>query len=249
MDQPIRRKIMIIKKIFCTIFLMITLLLFLDCEPTSQEQFLQANVAYKKGDFKKAADLYQSIENKGAAVWYNLGNCCYHLEMYVDALVYWKRALKNGGSFLHDAITYNCKFVCQKLGVPNSTSFLKSIIVKISSYSFFLWQIVFLIILYIFLGLMVYVYGKKQYLIGSLSLCLLCLSGSCLGIKYWTAKQIDGMVKHETSLVAGTDERFSKITMLVPGQEVIVQDKRDSWCKVKSNEHAGWVLAENIEYI
>jgi hypothetical protein len=57
------------------------------CTATDQETFLQANNAYSKKDFKQALYLYQHIENKGAAVWFNMGNCWYYLEQYAEALL------------------------------------------------------------------------------------------------------------------------------------------------------------------
>ena len=54
---------------------------------TIKESFLQANVVYAQEEFKQALYVYQRIDNKGAAVWFNMGNCWYHLKQYVDALL------------------------------------------------------------------------------------------------------------------------------------------------------------------
>lgn len=237
-------------KIFFYIVLIVPLFNVVVSNTSSQEYFLQANVAYKKTDFKKAVELYQSIDNKGAATWYNLGNCWYHLGNYTNALACWKRAVRYGGSFLHNAVEHNCSVAYQKLGTSyNSHSLLKKIITIISGYSFFMWQILFLIMFYIFLGLTMRLYRKRQFLILSIFFCFVSLTGSCLGIKYWVSAQIRGIIKNDCSAVAGTDERFSKITMLGCGQEVVVKEQKDLWCKIQSNGQVGWILTENIEYI
>jgi tetratricopeptide (TPR) repeat protein len=235
-------------KIIYKVFFVVNFILFLDCKATSQELFLQANAFYKKGDFKKAVDLYQSIENKGAAVLYNLGNCYYHLERYTDALLYWKRALKNEGLFLQEAVDYNCNAVYQKLGIIPSISLVRFLVQKSNDYAKILW-LFFLVILSIFFALSFSLSGRKQFFILILFTFFMSISSCCLGIKYWMTTQNYALVSHETSVIAGTDERFTKIGTLVAGQEVLVHEKKDNWCKVKSNNCTGWILAENIEYI
>jgi hypothetical protein len=90
---------------------------------------------------------------------------------------------------------------------------------------------------------------KRRALIGMVCICLLTISGTCLGIKYRTQHTKSALVKQECWLTAGTDERFSKICMLKKGHEVFVQESKAEWYKVKSNGCIGWILAENVEYI
>jgi tetratricopeptide (TPR) repeat protein len=231
-----------------TIFWIICLV-FVQCSPTAQENFLRANAAYNKDDFKSALASYQLIDNKGAAVWYNMGNCYYHQERYSDALVSWKRALKNGGAFLQSMVDRNCQNVYQKLGITLPTSFFNFLTQTINSFSLMQWQMIFLIFVYIFLGLFIYLQRKKRFFTQLFFLILVCLNGTGLGIKYWMSTYVIAVVKHESYLVAGTDERFSKLGSLEVGHEVIVKEKRDQWSKIESNGQTGWVLAENIEYI
>jgi hypothetical protein len=59
---------------------------------TNQEHFLSGNQLYQQAQFQAALTAYQAINPKNSVVWYNLGNCAYHLEQYLDASLFWKRA-------------------------------------------------------------------------------------------------------------------------------------------------------------
>ncbi len=59
---------------------------------TNQEHFLAGNQLYQQAQFQAALTEYQAINPKNSVVWYNLGNCAYHLEQYFDASLFWKRA-------------------------------------------------------------------------------------------------------------------------------------------------------------
>lgn len=68
---------------------------------TNQEHFLAGNQLYQQAQFQAALIEYQAVNPKNSVTWYNLGNCAYHLEQYLDAGLFWKRAqlleLKNFG--------------------------------------------------------------------------------------------------------------------------------------------------------
>ena len=61
----------------------------------AEEAYLKAQAAYQSGDIAKALSLYQSINPKGPAIWYNIGNCYFHQENFPEAIVAWRRAQKN----------------------------------------------------------------------------------------------------------------------------------------------------------
>lgn len=59
--------------------------------------FHEANSFYEKGEFEKAADLYQKIIDQGfesGEIYYNLGNTHYKLGNIAETIVYYERALK-----------------------------------------------------------------------------------------------------------------------------------------------------------
>lgn len=59
--------------------------------------FHEANSCYEKGEFVKAADLYQKIIDEGyesGEIYYNLGNTHYKLGNIAETIVYYEKALK-----------------------------------------------------------------------------------------------------------------------------------------------------------
>ena len=62
---------------------------------TMQETFLKGNAAYLAGKMDEALKLYQSMEPKGPAVAYNMGNCYFRIGKYPEAIVQWRRAQKD----------------------------------------------------------------------------------------------------------------------------------------------------------
>lgn len=215
---------------------------------TSQELFLRAADAYKKGNFSQALTIFTSIENKGAAVWYNIGNTYYQMNEYVAALIAWKRALKCNGAYLSAGINANSKQVYEKLNLMESDNYWHWAINNINKFSLYFWQIIFICSLYGLLLLLYMVTKKKWWMIG---LCLLITNGAGVGLLlcWYTMNVQTGTVIKETFLVAGNDEQFSKIGTLKPGQEVSIKGENESWCKVTVDNQIGWVLKNNIEFI
>ena len=61
------------------------------------ELFNKGNAAYKSGDYKSAAELYQTIVNAGfasEALYYNLGNCFMKEGQIGGAVLWYERALR-----------------------------------------------------------------------------------------------------------------------------------------------------------
>jgi len=73
----------------------------------AQEFFLRANKEYNNKRFDQAYKLYTTIDPKGRAVWYNLGNCNYELKKYPDALICWRRAQQEASHAENKDIEYN----------------------------------------------------------------------------------------------------------------------------------------------
>jgi tetratricopeptide (TPR) repeat protein len=225
--------------------LFITLYLDKTTLATSQEDFLRANQWYLSGDYLKAKKFYDSIENKGAAVWFNLGNCCYHLEQYPEALAYWKRSLKTGGKRWRDDVLYNCQHVQEVLSVQQPQKWSELLTRVVADHSLLWWQLV-LILLGIIGTAMLFLYKKRKKVPVVVFFVVLCITTSCLGIKYWHLSQEHAIVAYESGLMAGTDERFSKIAILKKGLEVFVIQKQEKWTKVVTNEGAGWIMADAL---
>lgn len=213
---------------------------------TAQEDFLQANNLYAQRDYANAQKLYESIDNKGAAVWYNLGNCRYHLEHYPEALACWNRSLENGGSAWYDEVIHNCNHVQELLAIQPNGSRFDRFIYGIMNYSLLWWQLSVIMVLILLCITPFWFKGKKMIgAMGALASLMFLMMG-CLGIKHRHLSRNYGFLLEETYLFAGTDERFSKHAILKKGDEVSIYDEQGQWAKVATSEGVGWILADTI---
>lgn len=222
-----------------------TLFIYSTVSATSQENFLRANQLYINSDYAHSQKLYETIDNKGAAVLFNLGNCCYHLEQYPEALAYWKRSLKIGGKKWYNDVMYNCSHVQEILSVQQQQKWYELIVQTITYYSLLWWQL--LVILLGIIGIaMLFLYKQKSTMLLTVFFCMVSMTTGCLGIKYWHLSQERAIVAYESGIMAGTDERFSKIALLKKGTEVGVVAKQERWIKITTNENAGWIAADAL---
>src|SRR5579872_6344111 len=84
------------------------------CLASEEENFLQAYRCYGNKDYARALELYQSIPSKGSSVWYNMGNCAYHMQDYAHAHVYWKQASNQARADQLQDIAYNLAVLEEK---------------------------------------------------------------------------------------------------------------------------------------
>lgn len=244
MVETIGRKIM---TVFLNIFFFLVPFF---CMANYEEVFLQANACYVQKEYQKALELYQKIEPKSDNVLYNMGNCSYRLHDYGAALIFWRKAEHKG--YARALIEHNCQKAYQALQLEQTEKnrWFEHGKNTIHYYSMKTWQFLFLVSWYILLlGLCWLPILRKKILL----LSLLLIQGfitSGLGLKIVTSSQQIGIIKqNEVLLFAGTDEQFSKRGKLVKGQEVIIHEKRDAWCKVSQDNHNGWLKADTLEYV
>lgn len=221
-----------------------------------QELFLRANKHYKEHDYKKALEIYSSMPDKSSAVWYNSGNCLYHLGKYIDALVAFKRAQHGATHVQRKAIEYNIEQTRKALGVVDTPASYAQRLYEYFSYKVvpisLLWlQLLFL---FFFYGLVVCVYfirASKKYSIGVVLFGLLTLmSSALLAIKYndiWYAHGI--VVQKQGSIFVGPDKKYDASGAVTLADELSILEKRAEWYKIKKGKLLGWIPAEFVAEI
>ena len=244
MDRSIRKDILVEFVFFCLfdIFLL---------AGSQEELFLRANKYYEQRDFDKALTTYQSIENKGRAVWHNMGNCCYHLADYPQTLVCWKRAC-NGATYDECcALTDNEALLAQTLGKSTRHSWwynwYRFIANRVAGFSLFVLQLLFLFVWYLLFFLMRK--QRKKIIVKSI-FALSLLMGLCVGVKYREMSASIAIVQHENVPVfAGPDKDYHVLANLDVTDQVIVQEERPGWYKIRYQSGIGWVVAEAIQVV
>ncbi len=222
---------------------------------TDQERFLQANKLYEQGNFDEAIDLYNGINPKGCATWYNLGNAHYRIGKYAKALVCWERSRNNATHSQLLAVEKNMQRARENLSVievPEHTI--------LNMVAMFL-RTIPLIYLYMFTALLIVVLGLICNKVMSTLWCMcykiiisivLCvtMSVSIFVTSYYAyGQKVAYVMQDAMPIYAGPDARYHLVVHGKNGDKVIVLAEQNGWFKIKHNTIIGWVELNTIEII
>jgi tetratricopeptide (TPR) repeat protein len=222
---------------------------------TEQELFLQGNKAYEAQQYATAIQQYQSIKQKGFAVWYNLGCCAYQTDNFYEAVLCWERALKMA-PFAQRAL---CKTMLQRaqqrLGIVSNhhvdtTPLLAALAEWRTRIPLLAWQFLFLCAWY---GIWRYGYAyykKRKWALVCALLLFVGISAQSLFYTYREQTQVKGFVGPQSATVyAGPHTQFHTIHSLSAYAPCTVQAEKDEWCKIRSGNISGWVLKNNLSFV
>jgi tetratricopeptide (TPR) repeat protein len=226
--------------------------------------FTKANTTYRRGDYVTAAQIYESILNKGlksGELYYNLGNCYYKSGETSKAILAYERARK----FMpeDEDLAYNLR-----LSYGNTVDKIEPVpqlfyqrwwsqllnIFRPSS-----WATLAVVMLWIAAGFAAwYLYAgsiraRKYTFLSSglllfLALTLFLLSRS----SYNTLNADDAAIVMEPSTVirSSPDNRSTSLFMLHAGTKIEVLDELGGWKQIRiANGNSGWIKEEAIELI
>ena len=222
---------------------------------TMQEIFLKGNAAYLAYNIDAALKLYQSIEPKGPAVWYNMGNCYYHLGNYPQAIVHWLYARKDASwrdrKILDTYITQSY----EALGIGCDQSFVMRAHTWLTNVSslcpIFIVQLLFLLcIIGLFFSLPRLLRQSRYYSIIVLSI-LIIFSGIFCIIKYREQKYPQGIVtKNSISVYAGPGTDYARLAEAKMLDKARVYQIRDGWLKAYFAQFGyGWIATADLAMI
>jgi tetratricopeptide (TPR) repeat protein len=255
------------KRLVCTLVSVFTLTSAIANGTYYQEVFLRANKLYKEGAYENALEAYNSIQDKGAAVWYNSGNCLYKLGNYIDALVAFKRALLNASYKQRTVIKHNIEQTLLALNVSSkvvdSRFRVLQVVIDFTKWltamtSLLFLQLLFLFLLYATFFCVWYLQRsqtKSRIIIGILGTMTTC-SAIALIVKYDDTLFTHGIVTHnQASIFVGPDKKYHMVATVGLADELIILEKSTDWYKVKKGrllekDHLlGWIPAEYVAEI
>ena len=218
----------------------------------NEELFLQAQQFYHQDEYEKAVDCYNRIEPKGAAVWYNMGNCYYALKNYRDGFIAWKRAQKGASWRMLQAIQHNCARVEKKIHVHYDDTMLNRCVnalrLALSVVPVFGAQLLFIVLWITFLMMIGGLLARKRYGIIVAFVVVLGLLGTVIMVHYSTQRHKHAItVRDNVALLVGPDKHYHVLDHLKDMSIVVIKDERDAWCKVQCNRKQGWVAVEALE--
>jgi len=216
---------------------------------TNKESFLRAHELYNAKEYAQALAIYQSLDNKTAAIFYNMGNCAYKLGQYTDARIYWKRAARNASPTQRADIAHNIQALDQKIGIehPESNGLLCRGLLYTHSVSLLFLQLLFLFCWFAFF---IFMRRVKKYFLLFLFIIINSILGAIILYRYAHACSSVGIVTaSQITVHAGPDSSYHTVgTMSAPAECVIKQAQGD-WYKVKSGILVGWIKKDVCELV
>lgn len=222
--------------------MMLFILLILSASAHAQnasDLFAQAHNLYQKKECTQALALYDQIPHKGAATWYNMGNCAYKLNDQIHALLYWKRAYHFGNATIQKNSLENMKL----LSIPHrdaATSHAQT--------NPLLMQILFFCIFSVFLILGYFLVRTKRWVFLAMCFSVLVYAGYVTYQVSIAAKQ--ALVMHnDATLHAGPGPEFHQLGTLNAGTTVTILKQYPEWAQITFDGQRGWIENKQIEKI
>lgn len=219
----------------------------------SQELFLQGNQAYEAGAYAQALKFYESIEDKGPAVWFNMGNCFYQQDSAGAALVSWRRAQRGASGSLYRAAQRNIDLI--QAGGDRRQVWWQPIyqlimyIVAFVGLGFL--QIIFLFCLFIILVLLKSLSASMmRRLLFCIAVGMILVVGVCIAVSWYDMLYDHAVVKEkQVSIYAGPGCDYHVIGTCSHLQEFAIRDKKGVWYKIRGAGQRGWIQKDSCEVI
>ena len=249
------------KKILLTLLLLCSLVTYSN---TPNQTFSKANELYKKGDYSKAIELYQSIDKKGLYsddLYFNLGNCYYKLNKVAPSIYYYEKALKLNPA--HEDALINIDFakrmtidVVEELPKTFLQRFSANIIQK---FSFDTWAI-FAVIASFLTGLLFLLYYFS--FTSKLKLFLFNISTvaffSMMVFSFFAFKNYNFVENNRNGIIFSEKVSVNnsptldgeEVFVLHEGTKVRIEEEIDNWVKIKLTDgKIGWIYADKLKEI
>lgn len=213
---------------------------------SNQEIFLRGNKEYQAGSYKDALEWYEQIEHKGDAVWHNMGNCCYHLNRFVDARLYWERARKHASYQDYTALQTQLGILDAQLGEESQSQpsgcvmWIRS---HTASYSLIMIQLITLLVWFaLCIGAL-----KGMHKLPLFILFVISLFGIWLSVDMQHQRSGNyAVTTEEITLYVGPNSSYDQQGVIKQAQTVTITDKREGWYKIVHKGLAGWVQAAKL---
>lgn len=232
-------------------FLFVTLI-FLFGAPSlyalnGQETFLQANKLYQEKRFADALAHYSKIDKKGAATWYNMGNCHYQLSHETDALLCWKRAQKDASISLSRDIEFNIDAVRDQQRKSDEKTVFNELILILRHIPILLIQILFLIVwIALFVVIRLSKHSKKYKVASFVLISFMIPLAALAAVKYKDNQTQLAIAFQDAHLFAGPNEKYHVICPVAAKEFLRIYSKQGDWYKVEHSNQMGWVSSSDI---
>lgn len=241
------------------------LFLFISQVFFAQSSFEKGNALYRKGEYKQAAQEYESIlkeeKKHSAELYFNLGNCYYKLNKVAPSIYNYEKALVLKPN---DAETLNNLKFAKKLTIDEikdvpKVGFAKLIQNFTGIFNYNTWAWISIGIAFAFLLSFIGYYfsqltlSKRIYFIGMFILLFALLLSVSAGIteKSHYDNDLPAIVFAEMAEVRSEPQKAgSSIFLLHEGAKVYVKETLENWKKIELTDGTeGWIDASAIKEV
>jgi len=238
-------------KFFYVIFLFLSQVTF---GSEDQKRFAQANFLFEQEEYEQACKLYQSIENKGFIVLYNMSLSYAHSGDNAQAILYAQRAEKLA-NFEQLTLLYEYYTALKKNIDPDYefsfharvANFVKKCILSIPMV---LLQLI-LLIFFILCIVLWYKREKKEYKkMLMYTLFFMMVFGfmwSCK--KNYIHRSVGIVISDDVCMFSGPDASFYKKAVLQKTDEVFIIGANKKYYQVQAKNSIGWISDMSIELV
>jgi tetratricopeptide (TPR) repeat protein len=226
-------------KINKRMFLILSLIIGEALYAHTQELFLTANQLYKEEDYQKAYETYKAIALKSSAIWYNMGNCAFHMQDYARALVYWLLAVPQSSAQQINAIQYNI----EQLRTHGITYQFPFVMNMIKYGSLLLFQLILLISWLVLIIGWWYRRYKMMILISSI------MGVALMGIyAHVESRKEQAVVKEKKGIVlySGPDSAFAQVATVPYATVAPIENRTSSWICLRTAQGTGWTQKDQL---
>ena len=226
--------------------------------------FLAAADAYSKGEFVKAAELYENTLNtsgESAMIYYNIGNCYYKMNKTASAILNYERALLlNPGD--KDA-RFNLEIA--KLQTvdkiePIDRFFLSEWIESLQNiFGTNGWSKIGIATFLLLIGSLILFFFSRKIILKKAGFYagIVCLvfTITCNCFAY---SQKEKLIERNTAIVfaptvtikSSPDNSGNDLFVLHEGAKVLIKSRLGEWCEIQiADGNVGWIKNSNIEVI
>jgi tetratricopeptide (TPR) repeat protein len=240
------------------------LLLFVSQLSWANTGFEAGNDWYKKGEYNKAIQAYQSVlENKqeSADLYFNLGNCYYKLNKVAPAIYNYEKALYLNPTDLEiqNNLKFANKMTIDEIKVVPKVGFAHMLHELISVFHYDSWAWIAVGMSFLFMACFVgyyfspYAAKKRLFFVGMFMLLILLIVAiiSAVVEKKYSASEHPAIVFAEMASVKSEPKLgATEVVLLHEGAKVFVLDSLDNWKKIQLTDGTdGWINQEFIKQV
>ncbi len=245
-------------------FFILLLLLGTTISLSAQDTLQLASDAYSKGEYSKAAELYEQLlknDGQSAAVYYNIGNCYYKLNKTASAILNYERALllePGNGDIRFNLEIAKLKTV-DKI-VPVDEFFLADWMNSLQNFlSTNQWSSFSIICFLLLVGaLVLFFFSRKIFLkklgfYAGIGLLVFVILGNVFAFaqkKKLTDRNTAIIMAATTTIKSSPDNSGTDLFILHEGTKVLIKSKLGKWKEIETADgNVGWIKSEEIEII